>query len=158
MTDGVFKSRVIPVCGRMYRLALCITGNAADAEDAVQDAMVRLWERRETMSVVDNVESYAMMVVRNCSLDVVRRRVPQSDASVEPVSPYGVQVFESADRLECVKSVINALPPNQAEVMILRDIEGCTVEEIQSKTGLSSGNIRVLLCRARQSVRKYFSN
>ncbi|MDE7397016.1 MAG: RNA polymerase subunit sigma-70, partial [Muribaculum sp.] len=60
------------------------------------------------------------------------------------------------DRVARVRDVSGQLPPNQAEVIVLRDIEGHTVEEIQAKTGLTSGNIRVLLCRARNYVRKYF--
>ena len=156
MADDGFKNKVIPACGRMYRLALRITGNADDAEDAVQDAMVRLWERRDSLARVDNVEAYAMMTVRNCSLDIVGRRIPQADPGLEAVSGDGAEVFEAVDRLAQVRTVIGTLPPNQAEVIILRDIEGCTVEEIQAKTGLTSGNIRVLLCRARNYVRKYF--
>lgn len=158
MADDGFKNKVIPACGRMYRLALRITGNAVDAEDTVQDAMVRLWERRDSLACVDKVEAYAMMTVRNCSLDIVGRRVLQADSGLEAVSRDGAEVFEAADRLAQVRAVIGTLPPNQAEVIILRDIEGHTIEEIQDRTGLTSGNIRVLLCRARNYVRKYFSN
>lgn len=158
MADDRFKNRVMPLCGRMYRLALRVTGDPADAEDAVQDALVRLWERSDRMESISSIESYVMMTVRNCSLDIVGRRLPRADCDSEPQADDVTDALEHADRLECVRRVISTLPSRQAEVLTLRDFDGHTVDEICGETGLSAGNIRVLLSRARNRVRQYFTN
>jgi len=158
MVDERFKDKVMPLCGSMFRFAMRLTGDQSDAEDAVQDAMVRLWERRNQLEAVDNIKAYALMTVRNCCLDIISRRIPKSDLDQEQQDADAFESFETIDRVKHAIAVINALPQRQAEIMTMRDINGCSVEEIQKVTGLTAVNIRVLLCRARNSVRQYFSN
>ena len=144
----------------MYRTALVMTGNQADAEDAVQDVFVRLWERRSALAEIGNAEAYAMRMVRNRCVDMIAGRRQNSDcmadAAIHSEDDVGARV-ESRDRLEHVMDIIGKLPENQRRVLSMRDIDDCPMDEIERQTGLSAVNVRVILSRARSSIRKYFS-
>jgi RNA polymerase sigma-70 factor (ECF subfamily) len=60
------------------------------------------------------------------------------------------------DKVEQVRHLINRLPENQRQVLRLRGIEDCSIDEIEQITGLSAVNIRVLLSRARKIIREQF--
>ena len=68
-----FRDDVLPLKNRLYRLALRITLNPAEAEDAVQDSLIRVWEHREEWEKIECIEAYALTICRNISLDMVGR-------------------------------------------------------------------------------------
>ena len=65
-----FRDDVLPLKNRLYRLALRITLNPAEAEDAVQDTLIKVWERREEWERIESIEAYALTICRNISLDM----------------------------------------------------------------------------------------
>lgn len=141
---------------RMYMAALRVTGSEADAEDAVQDAMCRLWKRIDSFAQAENREAYAAATARRCALDLIESRRP--GFGLEEAS--GVVIPEETDddreRLTIVFRIIEQLPSPQREVITLRDINGLEMEEIQQELNLTAGNVRVILSRARAAVRKHF--
>ena len=159
MDADSFKSLVLPCVDRMYRTAICLTGNEADAADAVQEACLKLWENRCKLDDVANIQAYAARAVRNACYDAFAARKPADDID----NAYGIMAdcdtehqFEIAESLRNVERIIAKLPQNQRTVITMRDIDGCSIDEIAQATGYSGGNIKVLLCRARASIRKYF--
>lgn len=156
MKANEFKELMVRAGRGMFFAALRVTGSRADAEDAVQEAMIRLWKNRATLAASENQAGYAAAAARRCALDMVRSRhqVEQLDnAQALAVCPDS---FESRDRLNRVLQIIDNLPDTQREVMTLRHIEGLEMEEIQKRLNLTAGNVRVILSRARNAVRKYF--
>lgn len=159
MDSESFKRAVMPFVDSMYRIALCITGNEADAADAVQDTCMKLWEHRDKLDNISNIRAYAHGAVRNTCLDAIGKRSPakdieeardiSSDSNIE-------REYEAAESFQNVQRLISGLPANQRAVITMRDIEGLTLEEIEKATGYTNANIRVLLCRARTTVRKLF--
>lgn len=159
MTAAEFKKKVCVHLDAMYRVALALCGNSADASDAVQDASVKLWESRDRLDGVVSVEAYCVAAARNAALSLIRaRRHPADIDDVRGVAAAASleNEIDAADAARRIRSLTASLPENQRIVLVMRDFEECEMDEIESATGLSAANIRVLLCRARATIRKHF--
>lgn len=153
-----FKAMFLPLGRMMFAEAMRILGDAGEAEDAVQDVYVMLWERRGELDAVVNHRAYAMAAVRNRCLTLSgaagRRSLGLTEAeSVRDTSDS----LETSDRVGKIMDLIAALPDKQRLVITMHDIEGCPKREIESSTGLSADNVRQLLSRARRFIRSHFS-
>ena len=68
-----FRNDVLPLKNELYRLALRITLNPADAEDVVQETMIKVWNRREQWEQIESIEAFCLTICRNLSLDKTRK-------------------------------------------------------------------------------------
>ena len=64
-----FRTDVLPLKNELYRLALRITLNPAEAEDTVQDTMIKVWNRREQWDEIESIEAFCLTICRNLALD-----------------------------------------------------------------------------------------
>ena len=154
-----FRDDVLPMKNRLYRLALRITLNPAEAEDAVQDTLIRVWEHREEWERIDSMEAYALTICRNISLDMAGKAGRGNVQLNEDSSMFNVQCsmfndFEQKERLSLVRKIMDTLPEVQRSIMELRDIEGKTYQEIGNILKLSESQVKVYLHRARTSIRQ----
>jgi RNA polymerase sigma-70 factor (ECF subfamily) len=142
---------------KLYRFALSFTGRTDEAEDAVQDVGMKLWERRDELDALRSVEAYAMNAVRNRCLDYARSPHNRMDEWSEThdaahgQTPY--KSLEQADMAAFVRRLIKRLPEQQQTVIRLRDIEGYELNEIAEILGINDGTVRTNLSRARQKIR-----
>ena len=158
MTATAFKTALDSSLDRMYRTALYLCGNRADAADAVQDACIRLWERRDQLDTVTNFAAYASMTVRNVCLDNIGKRKETAETDNDYADDTDIERdLETKDTVDLIISAMSRLPDKQRIVMTMRDIDGCDYDEIIDVTGLSGTNIRVLLSRARNTIREFFN-
>lgn len=158
-----FKKQFLPHSEVMYRAAYRLLGNAQDAEDMVQEAFIRLWEKRETAMQADNVEAYCVALTKNLCIDRLRlKRLNYASTPPEnldlPDESNLLHSIERRDQLEVAQKALDMLPKQQQEVVKLYDFEGRSVKEIQVETGLTNVNIRVLLSRAHQKLKNLFNN
>ena len=161
-----FRDDVLPLKNRLYRLALRITLNPAEAEDAVQESLIRVWEHRDEWDQIDSMEAYSLTICRNISLDMAGRagrgnvqlneelRVKNEESSMFNVQCSMLNEFEQKERLSLVKKIMDTLPEVQRSIMELRDIEGKTYQEIADILKLSETQVKVYLHRARTSIRQ----
>lgn len=163
MTIKEFKQQVLPSKDKLYRTALALLKNRQDAEDTLQDTMVKLWSMRNSLAEYRSVEALAMTVTRNMCIDRLRsyRHRKKNDSEIEqlPVAGSGKnpeKAVELSESLQAIHDIINTLPDRQRLVMTLRDIEQYRYEEIAEITGLKVNNIRVALSRARKKVREEY--
>jgi len=157
---------VLPMKNRLYRLALRITLNPAEAEDAVQDTLIKVWEHREEWERIESIEAYAHTICRNIALDMAGKaghgnvqlneelRVKNEESSMFNVQCSMFNEFEQKERLSLVKKIMDTLPEVQRSIMELRDIEGKTYQEIGNILKLSESQVKVYLHRARTSIRQ----
>lgn len=163
MTSQQFKLLVTSHHRRLYRCALHILGNVNDAEDAVQDAYLRLWNSREALEDVENIESYCISTVRRVCFDRLRANKIDADTEIEDIhssyipSTRDEQVIEARDEVEHLHKALDSLPPPQKIAVTMRDLEDCTMEEIEAATGYTQVNIRALLSRGRKNIREQLS-
>ena len=69
MKEISFRTDVLPLKDELFRLALRITLNRADAEDVVQETMLKVWNRRETWATLESIEAFCLTICRNIALD-----------------------------------------------------------------------------------------
>ncbi|MBQ6549242.1 MAG: sigma-70 family RNA polymerase sigma factor [Prevotella sp.] len=160
-----FRNDVLPLKNELYRLALRITLNPAEAEDIVQETMIKVWNRREQWDNIESIEAFCLTICRNISLDKMRKMENQNQSLSEgehdaPDQSYSSNPEEQAmqqDRMQLIRQLINQLPEKQRSVMQLRDFEGKSYKEIAKVMGISEEQVKVNIFRARQTIRqKYF--
>ena len=158
-----FKEMVIPFQDKMYRLALRIVGDSSDAQDVVQEVMIKIWKKRDYVQSLNNVEAWCMTLTRNQAIDLTRskhRRTvgieTQYDVRDRAASPD--RVLESKETLNRVKDMINNLPENYKLVVHLRDIEEMSYDEIADITGFTKDQVKVYLHRGRKKLKKQILN
>ena len=161
MDASEFKSRYLPCHRRMFLTALRLTRHRQDAEDIVQDAFTKLWELRHDTLADKNVEAYCNRIVHNLFID--RQRRQHLHISAQAADEFNLPDYHATgNKLEqqesenMVMQLIGELPEQQRQIITLRDVEGQTYEEIENLTKLSPTNIRVLLSRARKTIRERF--
>ncbi|MBR1801251.1 MAG: RNA polymerase sigma factor [Bacteroidaceae bacterium] len=163
MQEIDFRTVLLPLKDQLFRLALRITLDRAEAEDIVQDTLLRVWERRtELAGVVNSLEAYCLTVCRNLALDRKERKEAQNlsleegdrDAVDNAFSPQ--EQIERDERLQRVHRLFNQLPERQRSIIQLRDIEGKSYKEIAMVLGLTEDVVKVTLFRARQRIRQQY--
>jgi RNA polymerase sigma factor (sigma-70 family) len=152
-----FKIKVIPLKHKLYRLSLRLLETHEEAEDAVQDAMIKLWLKREELRNYTSIEAFAMTVTKNICLDRIRsksfriQRLTDTQNLTLTTAP-GNEV-EKEDFTGFVKKIIDDLPDLQKTIMHFRDIEGMDYDQIAEVMEMNVNAIRVNLSRARKKVR-----
>lgn len=163
MDNVSFQTTVLPLSDRLFRLALRVTMNRAEAEDVVQDTLLRVWERRSEWGQIDNLEAFAIATCRNRALDVAKR-AGRNTVSLDKVegshlpAPNAQLSLEAREQLSHVRRLMDSLPELQRTIMLLRDIEGQSYGEIAKELGISETQVKVYLHRARTKVREGIKN
>ncbi len=140
--------------GMVFRTAYRITGNAADAEDALQAVFLRMLRQRAGTGAPENPESYLRRAAINAALDVIRSR--QTDRTVE--LDIDLPHSESPELRQALKRALAQLEPRSAEVFTLRFFEGFTNPQIATMLGISRVLVAVIVHRTRQQLRKELSS
>ena len=165
MKKITFQDDILPLKNQLYRLALRITLNNAEAEDVVQETMIKVWNRREHWEEIDSMEAFCLTVCRNLALDKnksnAHRREGHGDGTPDtPDLSYNSNPEERVmahDHVNVVRLLIEQLPEKQRTVICLRDIEGKSYKEIANVMQVSEEQVKVNLFRARQTIKKKFS-
>ena len=164
MKNISFRNDVLPLKNELYRLALRITLNPADAEDVVQETMMKVWNRREQWEQLDSIEAFCLTICRNISIDKTRKmgNYGQSLDSREHETPdrsHSANPEEQAiqhDRIQLVRRLIDSLPEKQRSVMQLRDFEGKSYKEIAAVLNISEEQVKINIFRARQMIKQKY--
>ena len=128
-------------------------GNADEAEDMVQDAMLKLWQMCDQLK--SPVEGLARVLVRNICLDSIRRRKPREGIeSAPPLMMHGSNEAEEHERIERMMQLVEDLPDVPQTILRLRHMEGMEMKEIAKLLHMEEAAVRKALSRARQAVRE----
>ena len=151
------KRDILPLKNIMYRLALRITLNSQEAEDVVQDVIIKLWKMREQLEGVDNLEAYTLRMVRNLALDRQRMKVNQTENidGMDFLSSSSVEAsIETEERISNIRQAMERLPEKQRIAMQLRDFESRSYKEIADIMEITEEQVKVNIFRARQAIRQ----
>lgn len=159
-----FRNDVLPLKNVLYRLALRITMNREEAEDVVQDTLMKVWDRRDSWQNIESIEAFSLTICRNIALDKVKRSSWSNEsldqAGVEPQASASATPYKRAeqrDMLDMVRRIVDSLPEKQKTCMQLRDFEGKSYKDIALVMGISEEQVKVSIYRARQAVKKKFN-
>jgi RNA polymerase sigma-70 factor (ECF subfamily) len=159
-----FQNDILPLKNKLYRLAIRITLNPEDAEDTVQETMMKIWNRRGQWEQMESIEAFCMTLCRNIAIDKTRK-MTNSEQSLDTSEHDAPDYSHTAnpeertiqqDRIRVVKEILNSLPEKQRTVMQLRDFEGKSYKDIAAIMGISEEQVKVNIFRARQAIKQKF--
>lgn len=159
MDAEIFKKIFLPYYQKLYRIAFRLLQDESNAEDVVQDTYIKLWDKRDDLDNIENTEAFAIVVLRNLCLDQLRKSKDHLHAKYEVDIPEQLSLLsqvESQDEIDYVRQLVERLPEQQRQIMLFKHWDGYSDEEIEQITGMSAGNIRVSLSRARKTIREQF--
>lgn len=153
-----FRDDVLPLKDKLFRLAFRITLDTAEAEDIVQETLIRVWQNRAKWQEISSIEAYCQIICRRLALDAAGKAGhgnvlldEHSQQHLLTVTPE--EQFDNRERLSLIKQLMNSLPEVQRTIMELRDIEGLSYQEISNVMDLTEVQVKVYLHRARTKIK-----
>ena len=162
MKNISFRDDILPLKNQLFRLALRITLNRFEAEDIVQDTLIKVWNRRSDWEDIDSIEAFSLTICRNLSLDRIKKKENDNNSledvkGVEPLSSSNPQDrMIQADRVNLIRQIVDSLPEKQRSCMQLRDFEGKSYKEIAVILDITEEQVKFNICRARQAVKQRY--
>jgi RNA polymerase sigma factor (sigma-70 family) len=140
----------------LYRFALKTLGDADRANDVVQDCFERLWVKHENVDFT-KAKSYLFTSAYHACIDIIRadKRVGAMDEVNGGPLTSGSQY---SDLQEVLHEALKRLPEIQRSVILLRDYEGYSYQEIEEITGLNESQVKVYIYRARLTLKQYIGH
>ena len=153
MTTETFKDEVQAMRPMLLGVARGVLGSDEEAEDVVQDALLRLWQLRD--EPIRNVRGFARIVVRNLCLSKVRRKQVMVDIGKDDIADETETT--NNEQIDRMMALVDALPTMQQTVLRLRHMQDMSMADIASLIGTSESAVRQSLSRARRSILEQFT-
>jgi RNA polymerase sigma-70 factor, ECF subfamily len=153
-----FESTVLPHLDAAFNLARWLLRSPVDAQDVTQEAVLRAYRFFPTFRA-GNARAWLLQIVRNCCYSWLQKQnvfedVKQMDESALPVEKSTPEslALANADRAR-LAAALEDLSTSFREILLLRELEGCSYKEIAAITGKPIGSVMSALARARQQLR-----
>lgn len=153
MTTKQYNDCVRLFSNRVYRFILKSMKDADSAQDVVQNAFEILWNKHQDVNF-EKARSYLFTVAYHNMIDQFRKNGRET-MLVEEHSELGFTESSYTGLMELIETGAQKLPEAQRSVIMLRDYEGYSYEEISNITGLNLSQVKVYLFRARKFLRSY---
>ena len=157
MTPERFTPDYLPLRDDLYRVAFYILESCPDAEDAVQDLYLKLWDARDALDTIRAPKAYCISLLRNICIDRLRRYRPDGEEKIpQRAADDSLQDERMNERqkIEAAIKQMSSLSDSERIVLKLKVFDDLSYEEIQKRTGLSQLSMRVHLSNARRKIRK----
>ena len=159
MEASEFIRLFLPCSNKLYLVAWRLTHNRQEAEDLVQETMLKLWTQRNKLHELKNSEAFSVRTLHNIFIDQNRKKhlaetdSPPEEMTLKANECDASEMMQQKETGVIVTRLIAKLPKQQRDIITLKDIDDFSYEEIAQQTGLSMINIRVHLSRARKQIR-----
>jgi RNA polymerase sigma-70 factor, ECF subfamily len=159
-----------------YRFSLFVCGHPEDAEDVMQDALLKTYQHVSRITEPEAFRTWLYTTVRNACLMKRRRRVgepshlisveqrvPSDEGTSAPVDvvddarPVDQQMIDASSVIR-VRKALQKLPPSLRAIVVMREIEGLSTREVATITGISEANVKARLHRARVMLRRHLES
>lgn len=154
METKKFKRHILPLQPALQQMAERLLANSSEAEDAVQETVVRLWEMRDRLDEVKNIEGYCLTMLKRHCIDLLRQRkptVPLDEAALMCTETESAAQIE--ERYRAVKERMRQLPTRQRKALQLKYVERKDNHEIAKMLHMSMNHLYVTLSRACHALR-----
>jgi RNA polymerase sigma-70 factor (ECF subfamily) len=156
MTVSEYNKSVDAHSNGVYRFILHNLRDADEAKDIVQDAFEKLWMTHETVNY-EKVKSWLFTTAYRTMLDKIRRG-KKSERMEEFHSDMLTTRQQTSDLKQVLREALDKLPEIQKSVIMLRDYEGYSYEEIGNITGLNESQVKVYIYRGRNTLKEYIGS
>lgn len=155
LTEAYLKST-----GKLRAIAGRILGSSENVDDMLQEAFLRLWQRKESLRNESHAEGALAITVKNLSIDTARDNLKYQvtgleDAEWKEDSP-DCDAEEAADRVD--RALRRVLSERDREILYRRERDGWEMDEIAEHFGLTEVNVRSIISRGRKAVRNYLTS
>jgi RNA polymerase sigma-70 factor, ECF subfamily len=137
----------------VFRTALRVTGNPADAEDVLQTVFLRILDHQLQLNPVSPAEHYLRRAATNASIDLLRRKAKRAESEFEDSHKYGAKENTLLLKERLRRALANQ-PPENAELFVMCYLEGCSYDELAEQYKVERGTIASRLHRIRAAIRK----
>jgi len=149
---------------RMYSVALRMCGNREDAQDCVQDAMLRIYRALDRFKGQSSFSTWVYRITMNTCLDELRRRKVRASTSLDSLLESGWSPTDETDtpehhaidaeRRKALSGAIQSLPEDMRSAIVLREMQGLSYEEISDVLSVNVGTIKSRISRGREKLRQ----
>ena len=163
MTRVDFNELVRLQSRNLYGYAFRILRNQEEAEDAVQEVFIKLWNMEKKLDSYNSIPALATTMLKNLCIDQIRKRRHFLNGEYEGKDFYNLDnsspltIMENNETEEILTQIIEQLPDAYKIVINMREIDGLSYEEIADKTEQNINTLRVTLSRARKIIREEFN-
>lgn len=158
MSPTEFSNTVVSLQDKLFRIAKRLLVSTEEAQDASQEILSKLWEKRSELKALRSVEAYAITMTKNYCLDRLKLKEASNlrlvHSNYESPSDNVQKTLEQRDQLDLVDEYLKTLPKQQQLLFQLREVEGMEYEEIEKILNMKSTAIRVALSRIRKQLRE----
>ena len=154
MNQETFKNTVFVLKDEMYRFAKRFLVSSDEAQDLVQDLMMKFWQKKDELSVIENVKSFAMRSVKNECLNRLKHHEVKLGFASQTRHQSELYQIETNNMKEQILGFISQLPEKQKMVIHLKDVEEYEISEIGEMLDMEDNAVRINLMRARQKVKE----
>ena len=162
MNNEKFHHIILSLKDNLYRLALSIVHDKAEAEDIVQDVFLKLWSKKDEWNNIDNAEAYCYRSTKNLALDRLSSRAIRRTESIDSQQESYAFIDSETPHLQFIRKeersiiyrCIDELSQNQQLVFQLREIDGLSYGDIANVMGISEDLVKITLFRARKKMKE----
>ena len=157
MTSAKFTEDYLPLKDDLYKVAFYILESEPDAEDAVQDLYLKLWDAGDALDTIRVPKAYCISLLRNICIDRLRRYRPEGEEKIPQQAADDIlqdERMSERQKIEAAIKQMSSLSNSERIVLKLKVFDDLSYEEIQKRTGLSQLSMRVHLSNARRKIRK----
>lgn len=162
MNNEKFYHIILSLKDNLYRLALSIVHDKAEAEDIVQDVFLKLWSKKDEWNNIDNAEAYCYRSTKNLALDRLSSRAIRRTESIDSQQESYAFIDSETPHLQFIRKeersiiyrCIDELSQNQQLVFQLREIDGLSYGDIANVMGISEDLVKITLFRARKKMKE----
>lgn len=155
MTSTEFKKRFLPLYKELYQVAIRILGESCEAQDALQNLFLKLWERRTSLDDVKNDRAYSRQLLKNICIDrwreIEQYKQENIDNYTDNTADNACNEDELNDKRKFLTTFIKHLHKRHKQIFTLR-LRGCTYSEIEKLTGEPAANLRMTVSRLKKEL------
>ena len=156
MTLTEYNDSVDQFSDNLFRFVLKNIKDSDKAKDIVQDTYLKFWEKKDNVDV-QKIKSYLFTTAYHTLIDVVRREKKQDSFDSIKEEQYSTK-SQYSDLQEILHEAIEQLPADQKAVILLRDYEGYTYDEIAQITKMTVSQVKVYIFRGRKFLKNYLGS
>lgn len=156
MTTREYNTSVDLHADGIYRFVLKHVRNSMLAQDVVQETFARVWEKHEEISA-EKAKSYLFTTAYHAMVDLIKKENRSGSLENVAVAP-STPAKENFDLKEILSNALDQLPEIQKTVILLRDYEGYSYDEIAEITKLTESQVKVYIFRGRQALKAYLKD
>jgi len=158
MDTETFKKVFIPHHQKLYRVAFKLLQDHDTAQDLVQETYIKLWNQKDKWETIKNTEAYAVVILRNACMDYLNHEKKRRNLKNETLATQLTieENYDTPSEVNYIKKIVDQLPEQQRLVFWMKHWDGASNKEIEETLNLSAVHLRVLLSRARKTIKDQF--